>query len=413
MPCDRFTRGILEVRMLRTVLILALVLAPSAAGAQTRPDPRTDARMHIGPLYLTPSAQLRNLGVDTNVFNESTDPKSDFTYTLAPRVDLWLPVSRRFLLTTRSEAGLVYYNKYADQRSVDPHVMQRGEIMLRRLSVFGENDFKWSKERANLEIDDRVRQRVDMARVGVNFGVTPKFTTEVSLYQNTYDFDASLTSLRAINYRAGLKRNERGLRIGLSHRLTSKTTVLVEGETQRTRFDFATVKNADGFRVSPGVVFAPSALIGGTAKIGFRRFKPLNENAPDFQGVVASLNLGYTLAGATRLIFETSRDLAFSFEVSEPYYISTALGGRIRRQLRGDTDVVLAARRTRQTYQALAEVTTAPRRDLILNYSADLGYRLTRDARVGFVLAWQQRESSAASRAYRGMTAGLSLTYGS
>jgi hypothetical protein len=59
-------------------------------------------------------------------------------------------------------------------------------------------------------------------------------------------------------------------------------------------------------------------------------------------------------------------------------------------------------------------VTTGLRSDLILNYSANVGYRLTRDARVGFVVNWQRRESSAGTlRAYRGVTAGLSLTYGS
>jgi hypothetical protein len=369
--------------------------------------------MHVGPVYITPTAQVRNLGIDTNVFNEFENPKSDFTYTLAPKVDLWLPVTRRFLLTTSTAAGLVYYQKYADQRSIDPEAFVRGDILLRRLSVFAENDFRWSKERANLEIDDRVRQRTNATRAGVSFGLTPKFSTEVSLYQRTYDFNAALTSLRLINYRAGLKRNERGLRIGLSHRLTSKTTLILEGETQRTRFDFATVKNADGFRLSPGVLFGQRALIGGSARIGYRRLTPLNDNVPAFHGVVAALDLGYTVFGATRLTVETSRDVSYSYEVSQPYYVTTGAGGSVRRQLRGDFDVVLAARKTLQNYKVLSEVTAAPRRDVILNYSVDFGYRLNRDFRAGFVVAWQRRESPASSsHAYRGMTAGLSLTYG-
>lgn len=391
-----------------------LVLAPSAALAQARPgpDPRTDARMHVGPLYITPSAQIRNLGVDTNVFNEAENPKSDFTFTLAPKISAWLPVSRRFLLTTRSEAGLVYYQKYSDQRSIDPQVFVRGDVLLNHLSFFTENDFKWSKERANLEIDDRVRQKFNTVRGGVVLNVTPKFSTEVSLYQSTFDFDASLTSFRLINYRAGLKRNERGVRIALSHRLTSKTTLLLEGETTRARFDFAPVKNADGFRIAPGVEFAPRALIGGTAKVGIRRFSPINDQVPPFQGLVASLNLGYTLLGATRLTVETSRDLAYSYEVSQPYYITTGVGASIRRQVRGDIDAVVGARRTRQSYRALTGVSADPRSDLILNYSADIGYRMTRDVRAGFVVSWQRRESSTTALTYRGLTAGLSVIYG-
>ena len=398
--------------MLKSIVVLALVLAPGAALAQLRPDPRTDARMHVGPVYMTPSVTVRNLGIDTNVFNEAENPKTDFTYTLTPKMQLWLPVTRRFLLTTRAETGLVYFQKYADQRSIDPRVMMRGDIMLRRLAVFAEDDFRWSKERVNLEIDDRVRQKVNAARAGLIFGVTPKFSTEVSLYQSTYDFDASLTTFRAINYRAGLKRNERGLRVELSHRLTSKTTLILEAETLRARFDFATVKNSDGFRITPGVVFSPRALISGTAKAGFRRLKPLSEEAPTFQGLVASINMGYTVLGATRLSVEAARDLTYSFEVSQPYYVQNTFGGSIRRQIHGDIDLVLSGKRARQTYRPLAEVLTAPRRDRVLNYAADLGYRLTPAARAGFVLGWQRRESSIASRTYSGVTAGLSLTFG-
>lgn len=412
----RIRRSILIPRMVKpaSVLVVVLALLPAMVSAQDRPDPRETARIHIGPLYMTPTFQVRQLGVDTNVFNESENPKSDFTFTFGPALDLWVPVTRRFLLTTRSEAGLVYFQKYADQRSIDPRVLVRADVMLRRLSVFGENDFKWSKERANLEIDDRVRQRDNLTRAGLRFDVTSKFSTEVSLYQRTYDFEADLTTIRAINYRAGLKRNQRGLRVNIAHRLTSKTTLLLEGETERTRFDFARVKDADGFRISPGVVFAPRALIGGTAKFGIRRFSPLSDSVPDFQGFVASLSLGYSIRGATRVTVETDRDLAYSYEITQPYYISTGLGANIRRQVRGDIDVVIGGRRTTQDYRALSSVTAAPRRDRILNYSADLGYRLNRDARMGLVVSWQRRKSSAdAGRDYQGLTAGLSLTYGS
>ncbi len=66
--------------------------AAQPAGAD---DPRTQARNHLGPLYLTPALQLRNIGVDTNVFNTSVNPKSDFTFTVGPQADVWLPIGRR------------------------------------------------------------------------------------------------------------------------------------------------------------------------------------------------------------------------------------------------------------------------------------------------------------------------------
>lgn len=397
------------------LLLLPLIVGLPAIGlAQLRSDPRETASMRVGPVYMTPAIQLRNLGIETNVFNQLDDPKSDFTYTFAPMLQLWLPVTRRFLLSTRSEVGVSYFRKYADQRSIDPRFLVRGDILLRRLTVFVENDFLWAKQRADTEIDDRVRRRNNITRAGVIVDLTPKFSTEVSLYQGSYGFDSNFDSVGSISYRAALSRKERGLRVGLTHRLTSRTTLVLEGETQRTRFDFAQVKDADGYRISPGVIFAPRALIGGTAKVGIRRLMPLHPVVPGFNGVVADVKLGYTVPGAGRLTLEASRDLQFSPEVSQPYYVVTALGGNLRRHVWRDFDVVVGSRRTRQDHRALAGAAARPRRDLILFYSADVGYHLNRAARVGFLVSWQRRESSAgALRNYRGMTAGLSFTYGS
>ena len=51
-------------------------------------------RVQYGPLGLTPSVALANLGIDTNVFNDVDDPKIDFTFTVSPQVDASLRVRR-------------------------------------------------------------------------------------------------------------------------------------------------------------------------------------------------------------------------------------------------------------------------------------------------------------------------------
>jgi hypothetical protein len=53
--------------------------------AQTT-DPET-APVRLGPFGITPALVLRDLGRDTNVFNERDNPKSDFTLTVVPRLE--------------------------------------------------------------------------------------------------------------------------------------------------------------------------------------------------------------------------------------------------------------------------------------------------------------------------------------
>ena len=75
--------------MWRSAVCAFLVLSSLAAtaGAQTPlpSDPaESDGRLQSGPLRLNPRFELLNTGVDWNVFNETENPKRDFTATLRP-----------------------------------------------------------------------------------------------------------------------------------------------------------------------------------------------------------------------------------------------------------------------------------------------------------------------------------------
>ena len=73
------------------VTVLFCVSALSAS-AQSQNDPRSTARMRLGPFYVTPTILVKNLGIDTNVFNSVDDPKSDFTVTVGPNVAVFVPI---------------------------------------------------------------------------------------------------------------------------------------------------------------------------------------------------------------------------------------------------------------------------------------------------------------------------------
>src|SRR3954470_20167336 len=118
--------------MRRVIFIVAIVsgLLPAAARAQAQaqgqtPTPTNDAanvdeirknaRMHVGPLYISPALLLKEAGIDSNVFNQAVDPKSDFTMTVTPQADIAITFARRALLTTTVGSDLVYYANYATE----------------------------------------------------------------------------------------------------------------------------------------------------------------------------------------------------------------------------------------------------------------------------------------------------------
>src|SRR5262245_11980093 len=93
------------------------LLVASAATAQQAPsrDPIDDTAVRVGPFGLTPVIVLRDVGRDTNVFNEASNVKSDFTATISPKLDVLVhPGPVLFTLTTSSD--YVYYQTYKSER---------------------------------------------------------------------------------------------------------------------------------------------------------------------------------------------------------------------------------------------------------------------------------------------------------
>ena len=125
---------------MRRVLSLVFVLLPAAVFAQSAPvaaitttpgssqtidEIRKGYRLHGGPFYINPGILLKELGVDTNVFNQPDQQKSDFTFTITPKADIAIPFARRGLIRTTAASDLVYYQKYDSERSIDPQLTAR------------------------------------------------------------------------------------------------------------------------------------------------------------------------------------------------------------------------------------------------------------------------------------------------
>src|SRR6185436_2230027 len=107
--------------------------APIAAHAQSRvDDPVERARIQIGPLGITPSITVAQFGVDSNVFREEVQPKSDVTATISPGTRAWLRAGRS-LLAIDARSDMQYFQRYLGERSVDTAVDGRYEIRSGRI----------------------------------------------------------------------------------------------------------------------------------------------------------------------------------------------------------------------------------------------------------------------------------------
>jgi opacity protein-like surface antigen len=401
------------------MVLLALMPGARAVAQEEHPidQVRANARSHVGPFYITPSLLIRDLGIDSNVFNQAEEPRPDFTFTVGPKVDVAVPLARRALLKVTTGADLVYYQKYSSERSVNPSVVPRAELYLNKVTLFAEGSYLRSRQRPNFEIDARSLRTERWVNGGIRYAYSPRFAVDVSGRRADVEFDASETFLD-VRLRETLNRESKSVAASLQYALTPKTTLVLRGDATRDRFEFSPSRDADTVRIMPGVEFDSRALIFGTGYVGVRKFDTKSGALEDFQGVVASASLGYTVLGRTMVIFTADRDVTYSFERFQPYYVIDSYGVSVRHKLTGRFDVTAGAGRHQYTYRDLV-VEGAPataggeRVDVTRNLSLSLGYNIGPDVRLGFGTTYWQRESSAARyRDYDAMRTGISLNYG-
>jgi hypothetical protein len=406
--------------MIRVLAFLVALAVPSSSLAQSSAkeidEVRDTARMHAGPFYVTPAFNLKEFGVDNNVFNEAGERRSDFTLNLVPQASVWVPMARRGLVKAAVASDLVWYSKYDAERSIDPHVDVRASLYLERITVFAEGARRSSRQRPNQEIDLRARHVAANLGAGVEVAVSPSLSLQALARQATTRFDAD-AFFDGARLQHALDRDSKSVELTARHRLTPLTSIVVRSELQRDEFRYEPLRNADSYRVMPGVEFKPFALISGSASVGYRKFTPLVVGSmPEFSGLVANLGLSYTLLGSTSFAVSYRRDVNYSYEQLQPYFVEHSIGASVRRALGGRFDVLASADRYDYGYRDLSAASPdagAPRTDRTWNYGASLGYRLGRDARVGFGLSYWQRESTTEQfRDYDNLRIGSTVSYG-
>jgi len=415
---------------MRTQLIVGLlVLVPACAWAQTSGSApvstagsaqpidqiRQDYRIHGGPFYINPSLLLKELGVDSNVFNTSGDPKSDFTFTLTPQADIAVPIARRALLKATVGADAVYYATYGSERSIDPSVRVRGEGYARRLTLFAEGAYLNTRQRPNYEIDVRSRHLENDLQAGANVRLSSKLSFELAAKDARTEYDADAV-FDGTSLQQTLNRETRGGVGAARFRLSPLTSLGVKFDRLQDVFEFSPLRDSQSYRVMPGVEFKPRALVSGSAWVGYRSFTPDHpESLPQFSGLVADLGLSYTLLGSTTFGVSYHRDLTYSYEVEDPFFVDNSVGASIRRALGGRFDTILSADRHVYQYEQVLTLPVLPfdRIDTTWVYGANFGYRLRRETRIGFGARYYTRTSTTVNFAqYDGLRLGATVNYG-
>lgn len=394
-----------------SVVAFALVLGASAtaARAQGTAPPVESMPLRIGPLGLAPSVAITDIGVDDNVFNDADNPQRDFTATITPRLEARLRM-RRVVLGYISNADLVYFQKFKSERSANSSTDLQFEADLGHLQPYASATWLATKQRLSSELDWRAPRTQRTFVAGTRLLVASRTALLFNARRQENDFEDGVT-FRGVELARTLDSTVESAEAGIRMTLTPLTTFTLAASVQRDRFSRSPERDADTVRILPSLQFDPSSLLRGSLAIGYRRFTPRSEALPPYSGLVVQGTLGYTLLGRTRFDVDVQRDVQYSYEDLEPYYLTQ--GGRLTltHQLVGMLDVQAVGGRQTLSYRTAGEAGES-RQDRVETLGAGLGYRIRERTRLAVNWEATRRQSDLDDRQYKKRRVYASLTFG-
>jgi hypothetical protein len=396
------------------LFFLAALPAPAAAQGLPREPDQTTVPVRFGPLWMNPTVSLTNAGIDENVFNEADadSPERDFTLTVTPASDVWLRMGRTWLAGVVRE-DLVWYREFAGERGANGNYTLGWIVPLTRISFNVGGNWVDTRERPGFEIDARSNRQERAFLGNVEVRALSKTLVGVRGERRKIDFDRDETFL-GTNLQEALARTQTTGTLTIRHELTPLTHLTLDVGRASDRFTFSPLRDSDSNQIAVGFSFDPQALISGRAQVGFRRFTPLDRTVPRFSGGTAAVDLAYTALESTRMSVQLARDLQYSFEPEQPYYLQTGIRAAIGQQIYGPVDVEARAGRQRLAYRERSDAAAgiADRVDHVVIFGGGAGYRLGRAVRVGFNIDRHARSSELDRRNFNGLRYGMALTYG-
>jgi len=387
---------------------------PASAQTEPPPEPTSRFRLRIGQLTINPTIALTNIGFDQNVFNEpdSLNPKPDFTVTVTPAVDLRYRLLRTQLIASVRE-DLVWYQTYSSERAANNFTNVDWWIPFNRVTFRLDARYADVRDRPGFEIDARSQRTENEYGGSAEVRVMPKTFVGVSAQRLQVDFDkAALYLNSSLQYELNRVTTKQG--VSLRYKWTPITSASLVLTRTQDRFEFSSLRDADSTAASAVIQFDPLGILSGSASVGYTSFEPITPGLPNFKGPTASVNVAYRLLGTMRISIGAVRDIAYSYDVNQPYYLETGVNGSVSRAVRGPFDVVARASILALAYRdrAGAQIAFLNLVDHIYSYGAGVGYRLGKGSRLGFNVDETRRTSPVPLNQYDGLRFGTSLTYG-
>lgn len=302
------------------VLLGGALLTPAPVAAQIT-APREAAQIELGPLSLYPSLQIVDAGFDENVFNDGTEPQRDYTMTVASRMLGVIRLGSNELLL-QSGNDYVWFREFASERSSNAQYAARFNLSASRFKPFVGAEHIRTRTRRSPEIDARARRVDRLVLAGLGFDLTPRTSLTASVQANDTAYEEG-ERFRGVALDQALNRSGRKADAGVRYAVTALTTMAVTAGYEEETFEASHIRDVKRYTVGPTLEFSPEAAIRGRLVTALELFKPEDPTLGEHTGMAYQATLNWSLYGRTAFDLGAGRNISYSYQDTEPYYLLT------------------------------------------------------------------------------------------
>jgi hypothetical protein len=348
----------------------------------------TSGAISLGPVKMAPGVVVDEIGWDSNVFNEAVDPKEDYLVSIAPDVALF--ARTRFIkMSLYGGLDFQYYRTYESERSNGYAARGRVDFLLSRLRPFVAGGQTQTRTSPNGEIETRAELQASEVSGGLAFDLSPHSVVYVASYRATSLFLDAFQS--GVELGAALDRDTFNYEAGLRTDLTTLTSITLHGGYVEDRFQQSPSRDSNNWLAGATLRFSAEAVVTGQITADYLDFKPVDPLIQDFGGIVGSAGLMYPVREFGRFNFVATRDLEYSFDEAEGYYIENRFDISYTQRLFGEVDAQVLG--SRSVFNFGYRDGSQVRQDSLDLALAGVGYNLKNRSRVSLNYEYSRRRS--------------------
>jgi Putative beta-barrel porin 2 len=406
-------------------LLACSTFSAGRARAEEQDDEKPLGRHRAGQLWWTARLQLRDVGVDDNVFHTFVDPIKDAVVVLGPRLE-GVVTGGHLKFTGMGYLETTYYRRQGEERSTDFGGEGRVEVDLRRVTLFGGGGGGQFTNRLSIDVDERLKRQERRGQIGATVRFASRFSLTGQAGGEILDFQEGLLRTGS-SVKSSLDRNSVAVGGQLRVGIRPRTGLIASAEALEDKFvsqEFDLPRTHRSYRYLAGFDVRESTttrLPYGRVLIGVREFPDtIAGRSPFYRGPAITALVEVPMGTALRMRGALERDVVFASSVVSVRdlhyrnaYIYKRYEGRATVAMPAHTDLLLSGGFEEANYLLpypypdSSSVALFDRLDHRWTASAGLIWKYKDSFRIGGHVSWVRRVSSLPIFGYEGTVYGI------